>query len=111
MDSDTPEGVLELITDDFTMSVQFSKGAGAAAEFTGDHAGLVAYLQQREKSVLVHHVTHGARVGDVELVLGQTTRNGSFEASFNASALLDAETDRCRRLLICRTPEVEFPRA
>jgi len=111
MDSDTPERVLELVTDDFTMSVQFSKGEGAAAEFTGDHAGLVAYLQQREKSVLVHHVTHGARVGDVELVLGQTTRGGSFEASFNASALLDAGTDRCRRLLICRTPEVEFPHA
>jgi hypothetical protein len=111
MDSDAPERVLELISDDFTMSVQFSKGAGAAAEFTGDHAGLVTYLEQREQSVLVHHVTHGARVGDVELVLGQTTRNGSFEASFNASALLDADTDRCRRLLICRTPEVEFPHA
>ena len=111
MDSDAPERVLELISDDFTMSVQFSKGAGAAAEFTGDRAGLVTYLQQREQSVLVHHVTHGARVGDVELVLGRTTRDGSFEASFNASALLDADTDRCRRLLICRTPELEFPDA
>ena len=111
MDSDAPEKVLELITDDFTMSVQFSKGAGGAAEFVGDRAGLVAYLAQRERSVLVHHVTHGAVDGDVEQVLGRTTRNGSFEASFNASALLDAETDRCRRLLICRTPGVEFPHA
>jgi hypothetical protein len=111
MDSDAPERVLDLITDDFTMSVQFSKGSGEAAEFVGDHAGLVAYLTQRERSVLVHHVTHSAADGDVELVLGRTTRNGSFEASFNASALLDTETDRCRRLLICRTPEVEFPHA
>lgn len=109
MDSDTPERVLDHITDDFTMSVQFSKGDGQAAEFVGDHSGLVAYLEQRERSVLVHHVTHGARVGEVELVLGRTTRDGSFEASFNASALLDAATDRCRRLLICRTPELEFP--
>ena len=109
MDSDTPERVLDYITDDFTMSVQFSKGDGQAAEFVGDHSGLVAYLEQRERSVLVHHVTHGARVGEVELVLGRTTRDGSFEASFNASALLDAATDRCRRLLICRTPELEFP--
>ena len=111
MDSDDPDRVLDLITDDFKMSVQFSKGDGQAAEFVGDRAGLVAYLDQREKSTLVHHVTQGARAGDVELVLGRTTRNGSFEASFNASALIDAETTRCRRLLICRTPEVEFPGA
>lgn len=111
MDSDAPERVLDYITDDFAMSVQFSKGDGQAAEFVGDHAGLVAYLEQRERSVLVHHVTHGARVGDVELVLGKTTRGDSFEASFNASALLDAATDRCRRLLICRTPELEFPQS
>jgi hypothetical protein len=109
MDSDRPERVLDLITDDFEMSIQFSKGEGQAAEFLGDRAGLEAYLEQREKSVLVHHLTEGARVGDVELVLGRTTRDGQFEASFNASALLDAETDKCRRLLIGRTPEIEFP--
>jgi hypothetical protein len=108
MDSDEPERVLDLITDDFVMSVQFSKGAGESAEFVGDRAGLEAYLEQREKSVLVHHVTEGARVRDVELVLGRTTRDGDFEASFNASALIDA-TDRCSRLLIGRTPQIEFP--
>ena len=109
MDSDEPERVLGLITDDFEMSVQFSKGEGQSAEFVGDRAGLEVYLEQREKSVLVHHVTHGARVDGVEMVLGRTTRDGEFEASFNASALLDTETDRCRRLLIGRTPELEFP--
>ena len=111
MDSDEPERVLGLITDDFVMSVQFSQGAGRSAEFVGDRAGLEAYLEQREKSVLVHHVTRGARVGNVELVLGRTTRDGDFEASFNATALLDDAGDRCRRLLIGRTPEVEFPQS
>jgi hypothetical protein len=106
MDSEEPERVLDLITDDFVMSVLFSKGAGESAEFVGDRAGLEAYLDQREKSVLVHHFTGTARAGDVELVLGRTTRDGAFEASFNASALI--EDGRCRRLLICRTPEVEF---
>ena len=109
MDSDQPERVLDRITDDFVMSIQFSKGEGQSAEFVGDRAGLVAYLEQREKSVLVHEVTQGARVDDVELVLGRTTRDGVFEASFNASALLDPATDRCRRLLIGRTPQIEFP--
>jgi len=111
MDSDNPERVLDLITDDFKMSVQFSKGEGRSAEFVGDRAGLVGYLEQREKSVLVHHVTHGSRADGVELVLGRTTRDGSFEASFNASALIDEATQRCRRLLICRTPQLEFPQA
>jgi ketosteroid isomerase-like protein len=104
MDSDDPDRVLGLITDDFVMSVQFSKGDGQTAEFVGDRAGLEAYLEQREKSVLVHHVTHGARVDGVELVLGRTTRDGAFEASFHASALIDQAGDRCRRMLMSRTP-------
>jgi hypothetical protein len=108
LDSDEPERVLDRITDDFVMSIQFSKGEGQSAEFVGDRAGLVAYLEQREKSVLVHEVTRGARVDDVELMLGLTTRDGAFEASFIASALIDPATDRCRRLLIGRTPQIEF---
>ena len=62
MDSDRPERVLDLITDDFEMSIQFSRVPASASEFLGDRAGLVAYLEQREVSVLVHHLTHGARV-------------------------------------------------
>ncbi len=106
MDSDNPDDVLGMITDDFVMSVQFSTGGGTSAEFVGDRAGLIHYLEQREKSVLVHVVDVGSTVGDTELVLGRTTRNGEFEATFNASAqLVDGLV---RRLLICRTPELAF---
>ncbi|MHA4851838.1 hypothetical protein L1080_020170 [Rhodococcus sp. MSC1_016] len=108
MDSDDPDRVLDMITPDFRMSVQFSTGGGNAAEFVGDRAGLVGYLQQREKSVLVHEILAGARVGELELALGRTTRNGDFEASFNTSAQLD-DSGLVRRLLICRTPEIMFP--
>ncbi|MFD9660304.1 hypothetical protein ACFWAY_01545 [Rhodococcus sp. NPDC059968] len=107
MDSDDPDRVLTMITDDFRMSIQFSTGDGNAAEFVGDRAGLIGYLQQREKSVLVHEVLAGARVGELELALGRTTRNGEFEASFNTSAQLD-DSGLVRRLLICRTPEISF---
>ncbi len=108
MDSDRPERVLDLITPDFEMSIQFSTGSGNASEFLGDRAGLVAYLEQREVSVLVHHLTHGARVEDVEMALGKTTRDGKFEAAFNVSAELDPAANKVRRLLIARTPEIEF---
>lgn len=107
MDSDDPDRVLTMVTDDFEMSVQFSKGGGQAAEFVGDHAGLIAYLAQREKSVLVHHIDAGSRVGQVELVLGRTTRHGAFEASFNATAQVNG-AGKVRRLLIARTPEIAF---
>jgi hypothetical protein len=106
MDSDSPEGVLDLITDDFFMSVQFSTGGGNSTEFAGDRSGLVGYLDQREKSTLVHVVDAGNTVDDTELVLGRTTRDGEFEASFNASAQL--VNGLIRRLLICRTPELAF---
>lgn len=107
MDSDDPDRVLGMISADFAMSVQFSRGAGQSTEFVGDRDGLIAYLAQREKSTLIHHIDAGAVVGDCELVLGRTTRSGAFEASFNATAQLDA-TGAVRRLLIARTPEVAF---
>jgi hypothetical protein len=106
MDSDHPDDVLDMITDDFFMSIQFSTGGGTSAEFVGDRSGLIRYLEQREKSVLVHTVDVGSTVGNTELVLGRTTRDGAFEASFNASAQMVA--GRLRRLLICRTPELSF---
>lgn len=108
MDSTTPEQVLDMITDDFQLSILFSKGADQAAEFRGDRAGLVAYLEQREVSTLTHHLLAGSRVDGSELALGETRRDGAFEASFNASAQLDPASGRVRRLLICRTPQVRF---
>jgi hypothetical protein len=108
MDSDDPDDVLNQITDDFVMSVQFSKGGGDSAEFRGDRAGLVAYLQQREKGTLVHEVQTSATVDDIEMCLGRTTRGGEFEAQFTATAQIDTATGTLRRLLICRTPEISF---
>jgi hypothetical protein len=108
MDSDQPERVLDLITPDFEMSIQFSTGSGNSSEFLGDRAGLEAYLEQREVSVLVHHLTHGAKVGDVEIALGRATRDGKFESTFNVSAELEPVANKVRRLLIARTPEIEF---
>jgi hypothetical protein len=107
MDSVTPERVLDMITDDFQMSVLFATSNGAA-EFHGDREGLIGYLEQREKSVLTHHILRGERVDDTELVLGETRRGDTFEASFTSTAQLSEDGRLVRRLLICRTPRVEF---
>ena len=79
---------------------------GNAEERQRHRADLIAYLEQREKSTLVHHILVGETVDGVELVLGKTTRDSEFEASFNATA--QVVDGRVRRLLICRTPELAF---
>lgn len=107
MDSDDPDRVLTMISDDFVMSVLFSKGGGESAEFVGDREGLIGYLAQRKKSTLVHHIDNGAVVDGVEVVLGRTTRGGAFEATFNASAQVNAD-GKVRRVLMARTTEVAF---
>lgn len=63
MVSTDPDRVLDMITDDFAMPVQFSRGSGRSTEFVGDRAGLIAYLEQREKSTLVHHLMAGSHRG------------------------------------------------
>lgn len=108
MDTDSAERVLELITDDFQISILFSTGPDSSSEFAGDRTALEGYLAQRAKNVRVHTVVTSARNGNVEMVLGRVTRGGVFEASFNATAEIDPATDKARRLLICRTPAVEF---
>ncbi len=108
MDSDNPDDVLNQITDDFVLSILFSKGAGKSAEFRGDRAGLEVYLGQREKNALLHTIESSATVGDIEMCLGRTERDGVFEAQFNATARIDKATGKLSRLLICRTPEINF---
>lgn len=107
LDGDDPDRVLDRITDDFTLSILFATADGSA-EFHGDRDALVGYLAQREKSTLVHHILKGAKVDDTEMVLGETRRQGAFEASFNASARLTLDGTQIERLLICRTPKVNF---
>jgi hypothetical protein len=108
MDGSDPDSVLDLLSDDFRISVVFSKGAnGEAADFSGDRAALERYLVQREKGVLVHELIAAFSEGHNEVVLGQTTRGGVFEATFLASVQLDGE-GRVRRFFTGRSPGLAF---
>jgi hypothetical protein len=108
MDSDTPEKVLDFISDDFQLSIVFSGGAGGPlTDFSGDRAALIGYLEQRLKDVRRHAVLSGVRSGDEELVLGEVTRGSLWEASFVAAAKVNDE-GRVSRLLIGRSPGARF---
>jgi len=107
MDSDEPERILDLITEDFTFSILFSTGGGGASDFAGGRPALVHYLEQREKGVLTHHPLATSRSGNDELFLGEVRRGGVPEASFVAAGQIGA-SGRLERLLIGRSPGVLF---
>ncbi len=108
MDSAAPERILDLVADDFAFSIVFSTGDEATArDFSGGRSAMDGYLAQRERGTRVHRLLAVSTVGDTEFALGEVIRLGVWEASFLASAVLDAE-GRVRRLLMGRSPGVAF---
>ena len=107
IDSDTPDRILELLADDFSFAIVYSKGDDGAADFAGGRAEMEGYLAQREKGALVHSEVSSATVGHDELYLGQVRRGNDFEASFVAAARL-TDGGHIRRLLISRSPAIDF---
>jgi hypothetical protein len=109
MDSDRPERILDLITEDFTFSILFSTeaGGGGATDFAGGRPAMEHYLAQREKGVLTHHLVAASSSGRDELFLGEVRRGGVPVASFVAAGQLGA-SGKLARLLIGRSPAVLF---
>jgi hypothetical protein len=71
LDGDEPSRILDLISDDFSLSILFSTGDGKATDFTGDRAALVGYLDQRETGTRTHHRLSATTPGRDELFLGE----------------------------------------
>ncbi|WP_405718456.1 hypothetical protein OG607_03190 [Streptomyces sp. NBC_01537] len=107
LDSDDADRILDLISDDFSFSILFSTDGSAAVDFHGGRAEMEGYLAQREQGVRTHHLLTAAAVGPDELFLGEVRRAGEPEAAFVASARLN-ESGKVRRLLIGRSPAVQF---
>jgi hypothetical protein len=107
LDSDTPDRILDLLADDFRFAIVFSEGEGDAQDFCGGRPEMEGYLAQRERGALAHSEIASSTVESDELYLGQVRRAGGFEASFVAAARL-TEDGHIRRLLISRSPSVDF---
>ncbi|MFE6157317.1 hypothetical protein ACFQ7F_00125 [Streptomyces sp. NPDC056486] len=108
LDSDEPDRILDLVSDDFSLSILFSTGDGRATDFAGDRAALVGYLEQRERGTRTHHLLSATTLGQDELFLGEVRRDGVPEASFVAAGRVD-DNNRLQRLLIGRSSEIRFP--
>ncbi|WP_329566868.1 hypothetical protein [Streptomyces sp. NBC_01361] len=107
LDSDEPNRILDLISDDFSLSILFSTGEGNATDFAGDRAALVGYLQQRERGTRTHHRLSASTLGQDELFLGEVRRGEVPEASFVAAGRVNAD-GRLERLLIGRSSQIRF---
>jgi len=107
MDSDSASDVLDLISDDFRLSIVFSTSPGEAQDFSGDRDALVVYLKQRERGTRTHHELAASASDGSELFLGEVRRGGVFEASFVAAGRIGG-SGRLERLLISRSPAVRF---
>lgn len=107
MDSDEPDRILDLISDDFTFSILFSTGDDQATDFSGGRPALEGYLRQREKGVLTHHLVASSSSGRDELFLGEVRRAGVPVASFVAAGQVGA-SGRLERFLVGRSPAVQF---
>ncbi|GAA1267621.1 MULTISPECIES: hypothetical protein [Streptomyces] len=107
LDSDEPHRILDLISDDFSLSILFSTGDGNATDFAGDRAALVGYLQQRERGTRTHHRLSATTLGQDELFLGEVRRGEVPEASFVAAGRVNTD-GRLERLLIGRSSQIRF---
>ncbi|MFE4774780.1 hypothetical protein [Streptomyces sp. NPDC056713] len=107
LDSDEPHRILDLISEDFSLSILFSTGDGNATDFAGDRAALVGYLQQRERGTRTHHRLSATTLGQDELFLGEVRRGEVPEASFVAAGRVNTD-GRLERLLIGRSSQIRF---
>ncbi len=92
---------LPMLAPGFRFSFLWSDENGAR-EFTGGLDEFHGYLEQRQAEGQRHHIDVGAREGQIEVVLGHTTRYGARLGTFTFAVWLDAD-GRARRLYSGRT--------
>ena len=75
---------------------------GGAREFTGGLDEFHGYLDQRQAEGQRHHIDVGTREGQVEVVLGHTTRYGAELGTFTMWVQAD-DQERVQRFFAGRT--------
>ena len=107
LDGPQPERSLELLSAQLRFSIVFSQGPGDARDFAGGRAEFDGYMAQRGAPAWTHHVVAESFDGRVEIVLGETRRDGAPVATFVAAARVDAD-GRIDRYMVGRSPAVLF---
>lgn len=109
LDGDDPHSAFEQVSDDLEFAILFATGEGRkAGHFVGGVDELRAFTDAGDMEGWAHHILAGTRVGDVELVLGETrTDAGEVLGTFVSAAELDGE-GKMRRYVVGRSPAIRF---
>jgi len=109
LDGEHPLTAMEMVDEDAEFAILWAAAAERRSDqFLGGRAELTRFTEAGDTSGWGHHILAGTRVGDIELVLGETrTDEGEFIGTFVTAAELDAE-GRMVRYLVGRSPAIRF---
>jgi hypothetical protein len=110
LDSDDPQSSLELVSEDLQFAILFAKDdERRAGHFLGGRDELAAFTDAGDTSGWAHHLLAEARIGDLEIALGETRWDSSGEriGTFVVAAKLDQD-GRMVRYLVGRSPTIGF---
>ncbi len=109
LDGAEPLSALEMLSDDAEFAQVFAKDAGTrAGHFVGGAEEMKQFIAAGDMSGWAHHILASSRVGEIELVLGETrSDDGEFIGSFVIAVEID-ENGQMKRYLGGRSPGIRF---
>jgi len=109
LDGPDPHSALDMVSDELEFAILFATAPDKrAGHFRGGIEELRSFTDAGDMEGWAHHILGASRVGDYEIVLGETrTDAGEVLGTFVSAAQLDAD-GRMVRYLVGRAPELRF---
>jgi hypothetical protein len=110
LDGPDPRQAFEMVSDDLEFAILYAPASDARSrQFVGGVDELRAFTKAGDMEGWAHHILASSRIGDVELVLGETrTDDGEVLGTFVCAAQLDGD-GRMRRYIVGRSRALRFP--
>ncbi len=109
LDGEEPLAALKMVADDAEFAILFATGGDRrCGQFLGGRAELEEFTAAGDMEGWGHHILASAKVGQTELVLGETrSEDGEFIGTFVTAVQLDSE-GQMERYIVGRSPAIRF---
>ena len=109
LDGDEPLTAMDMVDEDAEFAIVWAPDdERKASHFRGGLPDLTKFTEAGDTDGWGHRILASARIGDIELVLGETrTDDGEFIGTFVTAVELDAD-GRMKRYLVGRSPGIRF---
>lgn len=109
LDGEDPISAMDMVAEDAEFAILWAPDEGRdSGHFRGGLAELTKFTEAGDTSGWGHRILASARIGDVELVLGETrTDDGEFIGTFVTAVELDPD-GRMKRYIVGRSPGIRF---